>query len=220
MCRVLDKPHLVQVARAIRKDLACRDAYDEHGPGVLGTQGIIRRDAGRAIHADALRILEIQEQQPDMGVDEYVSPGSVHAVPVVIRNGQSAIVQDADEPGQAALVGAVGVAVGISGSNEEHRTALNERAVLVGECGTNGYLRQPIGDGPRFARILKLAHSSVIHQIVSHYSARLNAGRSAQRPHHAATRGWRSNFSPNMAPIASQLALAMSTSENDPIRYS
>ena len=84
--RVFDKLHLVYVARAIRKDPGRRDANDEHGPRVHGTQGIIRRDTGRAVHANALGILEVQEQQPDVGVDEYVSPGSVHAVAVVIRN--------------------------------------------------------------------------------------------------------------------------------------
>ena len=97
------------------------------------------------------------------------------------------------------------MALGIGCRDEEHWTALNECAVFVGKCRANGYLLQAVRQGPGVTDILELPHSFVIQRIVSQlnspevvcdrtganapYRARLNAGRSAQRPHHATTRG-------------------------------
>jgi len=60
---------------------------------------------------------------------------------------------------------------GISCRYEKHRATLNERAVLVGKRRANGYLCQPVSQGPRFTGILQLAHAIVIHRIVSHQSS-------------------------------------------------
>src|ERR1041385_4177943 len=107
-----------------------------------------------------------------MWIDEYVSPSSVHAVTVVVRNRQSAIVEYAYEPGQAALIRAIRMATGSRRCDEKHRTTLDERAILVGERRANGYLLQAVSEGPRFTGVLKLPHSIVIHRIVSHQSSR------------------------------------------------
>src|SRR5438132_838465 len=107
-----------------------------------------------------------------MGIDAYVSPSSVHAIAVIVRNGKSAIVEDAHEPGQAALVRAIGMAIGVSCRYEKHRTTLNERAVLVGKRRADRDLLQAVGEGARFTDVLKLPHSLVIHRIVSHHSSR------------------------------------------------
>lgn len=87
------------VARAVRKYSRRRDSNNEHRPGVLRAQKIILAHLSCAVYADSLGVLEVQEQQPNMGIDQNVAPGSVHAVTVVIRNSKGAIVQDAHEPG-------------------------------------------------------------------------------------------------------------------------
>jgi hypothetical protein len=61
------------------------------------------------------------------------------------------------------------VTVGIGCGDEEHRTALDECAVLVGKRRANGYLLQPVGQEPRFTDILELSHAIVIHRIVSQF---------------------------------------------------
>ena len=64
------------------------------------------------------------------------------------------------------------MATGIGCGDEEHRAALYECAVLVGKRRAYGHLLQSVGQGPRFAGVLKLPHSFVIHRIVCHHSSR------------------------------------------------
>src|SRR3990167_3302227 len=88
--RMFDKLHFVYVARAVRKDPIRRNANNEHGTWVLVTQRIIFADLSRAVHAESLWLLEVQEHQPNMGIDKDVSPRSVHTVTVEIGNGHGA----------------------------------------------------------------------------------------------------------------------------------
>jgi hypothetical protein len=61
--------------------------------------------------------------------------------------------------------------VSVGGCHKEHRTALDERAVLVGERGTNDRFLEPIGKASRFTHVLELPHSIVVHRIVCHRSS-------------------------------------------------
>jgi len=96
----------------------------------------------------------------------------MHAVAVVVRDRQRAIVEHADESGQPALVGAVGLAAGVRRGDEEHRATLDERTVLVGEGHADGDLLQAVGDRPSLADVLQLPHPVVVRRIVCHCSSR------------------------------------------------
>ena len=75
-----------------------------------------------------------------MRVEEYVPPGSVHAITVVIGNSKGAIVEDVHEPGEPTLIGTVRVTTGISCCYEKLGTPLNERTILARKCRADGYL--------------------------------------------------------------------------------
>src|SRR3990167_2877244 len=170
--RVFDELHLVYVARAVRKDVSGCNTYDEHRAGKVGARGIVFSQLRRAVDAQALRLLEVQEKQADIRIDKHIAPRSVHPVAVVVRNGKSAIVEDAHESGYPALVGAVGVAVGVGRRYEKHGATLNERAVLLREGRANGHLAQAVGYGSRFADVLESPHSVVVHAVDWHHSSR------------------------------------------------
>lgn len=127
-----------------------------------------------AVDTDSLGVFKVQEQQPNIWIDQDVAPCSVHAITVVIRNTQSAIIQEAHEPGQAAFIRAVRMAMGISWCDEKHGVTLNKRTVLVGKGCANSHLLQAVRQGPRLARILKLPHAIVIHRIVCHHSSSMS----------------------------------------------
>src|SRR3989304_521208 len=98
--RGFDELHLVYVARAVRKDVSGCNTYDEHRAGKVGAQGIVFSQLRRAVDAQALRLLEVQAKQAGIRIDKHIAPRSVHPVAVVVRNGKSAIVEDAHESGE------------------------------------------------------------------------------------------------------------------------
>ena len=53
---------------------------------------------------NAVAFLEIDEEQPDVWVRQDIASGHVHSVAVVVREGQCARVQNADEPGRTGFV--------------------------------------------------------------------------------------------------------------------
>jgi hypothetical protein len=141
---MLDDLHLVDVARAVRKDARRRDADDEHGPGILRAKRIVRDDLRRSVHTQPFRSFEIEKQQPDVRIHQHVAPRAVHPVAVVIRHGQCVLVQHMHEPGQAAFVRTVRTPLRIRRGDEEHRASLNERAVFIRERGAHDHLLQAV----------------------------------------------------------------------------
>src|SRR3569623_794698 len=102
--RVFDKLHLVDVARAIGEDLFCRDANYKYRARIFGEQRVIRADLRRAVNPYPLWSFEDQEQQPNVRVDQNISPRSIHSVTVIIRKRKSAAIEDSHEPRQATLI--------------------------------------------------------------------------------------------------------------------
>ena len=124
---------LVDVAWAVREDLA-RPHPDHHlGTRVLRQERVGRVDAGRAVQAQPPPALQVKEQQPDVRVDQRVPRREVHPVAVIAREGDGVIIHDPHEAGIAALVRAVRAALSISGCQEQHVARLDELAVLVAD---------------------------------------------------------------------------------------
>src|SRR3569623_1430238 len=102
--RVFDKLHLVDVARAVWKDFFCRNANNKYRARIFGAQRVIRADLRRAVNPYPLWSFEVQEQQPNVRVDQNISPSSIHSVTVVIRKRKGAAIEDSHEPRQATLI--------------------------------------------------------------------------------------------------------------------
>src|SRR3990172_7875432 len=129
--RALDELHLVDVARAVGEDLAGADADDELGLRIFGHEWVVVADGRFAVEAHAVLVLEIDEEDADLLRLEDVPHRQVHAVPVVVGEGDGVVVDDADEAGLAALVGAVGVPLLVDGGDKEHVHVLDEGAVVL-----------------------------------------------------------------------------------------
>ena len=113
----------MDVPRTVREDLGRLDPDDELRLGVLGEQRVVVATRGDAVQPDPPPPLEVDEQQTDVGVDEDVPGGQVHAVPVVRGEGDRPLVEDADEARVAALVRALRPSLGVRGRDEEHVAA-------------------------------------------------------------------------------------------------
>src|SRR4051812_30692953 len=135
--RALDQREPVDVARAVGEHLARPDAHDALRPRPLAEQLVAGIDRGRAVQPQPPSALEGDEQQPDLGVDEGVPERQVHAVAVVVGEGERALVEHPDEAGVTALVGAARPPVGVGRGQEEHVEALDEGAVAVVDRGAD-----------------------------------------------------------------------------------
>src|SRR5205823_7423813 len=71
--RALDEAVVVDVARAIRKDLRRLDAPEELRLRVFGEQRVVVRVRGDAVQPQPLALLEVDEQQADVRVDDRVA---------------------------------------------------------------------------------------------------------------------------------------------------
>ena len=116
-----------------------------------------------ALHPHAVGLLEVDEQQADLGVHEDVAEAAEHPVAVVARERERAVVDDPDEAGHAALVRAVRPPVGVGGGEEEHGGALDDLAVAVRERVVHRDLFEPVGDPPAVEARLHLAGAVVVH---------------------------------------------------------
>jgi hypothetical protein len=73
----------VDVARAVGEDLARADADDELRLRILGEQRIVRVDAGDTVETKPALALVVDEEQPDLGVEQQVAHRG-YAVAVVV----------------------------------------------------------------------------------------------------------------------------------------
>jgi hypothetical protein len=98
-----------------------------------------------------------------VSVDEHVARREIHAVAVVAGERDRPLVEDADEAGVAALVRAVGPAVGVGGGHEDHVAALDERpVVLVDRSPRDELLVDAVREPARVETILEAARSVVV----------------------------------------------------------
>jgi len=160
----------VDVARAVGEHLARPHTDDELGTGPCRCQLVVRVDACRPIEAQPPAALERDEQQADLGVDEQVADRQEHAVAVVDRERDRALVQNTHEAGVAALVGAVRSAVLVGGGDEEHVHALDERAVAVADDVGHLDVLEPVGEPARVEAVLQRAASGVVELAHAHSS--------------------------------------------------
>src|SRR6185503_7401873 len=105
----------------------------ELGAGQLREERIVLVHRGPPVHAEALRTLEVDEEQADLRVDEEIAEALEHAVAVVARKRQRLRIHHADKAGPAALVRAVRAALRVGGGEEEHGPRLDEGPVRVAE---------------------------------------------------------------------------------------
>src|SRR5450759_1257073 len=71
--RSLYERHLVDVTRAVRKDALRLNPDDQLSPGEPRHQRIVIADGGGPLQTHPVRVLEVDEQHPDPGVDEQVA---------------------------------------------------------------------------------------------------------------------------------------------------
>ena len=100
----LDERHSVDVPGAVREDVVRPHLDDELRAFEAGQEHGIVVQGGRAVHPHAIGLLEVDEQQPDLGIHEHVAEAAEHPVAVVARECQGLVVDDPHEPGLASLV--------------------------------------------------------------------------------------------------------------------
>ena len=192
---------LVDVARAVREDLGGAHSDHELRLGILGQEGVVLVDRGHAVEPHALPALEIDEQEPHVRVDEHVPGREVHAVPVVVREGDRALVENAHEAGIAALVRGLRPAFGVGGGDEEHVPRLDERAVALVDRVADRLLLEPIGDPARVEAVLQAAATAVVQVLHAvHRGARPGRSKGALRPGTGAARARGRRGRPPRAP--------------------
>ena len=161
--RRLDRRHRVDIARAVRKDRLGAHAHDELGSGELREERIVLVHRGPPVHPEALRTLEVDEEQADLRVDEEIAEALEHAVAVVAGKRQRLRIHHADEAGPPALVRAVRAALRVGGGEEEHGPGLDEGPVGVGEDAVDDLLDHPIGEPARVEALLEPSRSVMVH---------------------------------------------------------
>jgi len=124
----------VDIAGAVREDPLGADAHDQLGTRELGQQRVVVRDARRTAHPHPVWILEINEEQADLRIDQNVAQALKHAVPVIVWECQSLLIDDPNKAGYPALVRDVRLSLGIGGRQEEHAGPRYQLAVSVGEA--------------------------------------------------------------------------------------
>ena len=102
-------------------------------------------------------VFEIDEQHAHLRIFEGVAHGEIHAVAVVVREGQGLRIEHAHEAGIAALVGAVGAAVGVGGGEEEHVHAFDEGPVVRRDVFVEQALLDAVGEPFGIELALQLA---------------------------------------------------------------
>jgi hypothetical protein len=153
-------------------------------------------DPGRSIDAQALRLaVHGDEQQAYFRVDQHVTQALEHAVAVIIREGQLRRARDRDEPGHAALEGAIWPSIGVGRREKEVRSALDECPV-IGRKLRAAKTFQAIGNSAAVKLILQPAVSFVKHDAVGHHRSPWSMGVADirhSRARVAGSRFWRNN---------------------------
>src|SRR5437763_1725904 len=117
-----------------------------------------------AVDAQAVRSLEVDEQQRHRWVDEQIAEAAEHAVAVVARERELGYAGHANEAGCPALERAVGPPLAVGGSEEEHGAGFDKSAVFVAEVPARQFLVEPVGEAARVEAVLQRSHAGVIRR--------------------------------------------------------
>ena len=168
--RRLDQLHLRDIARAVRENRARLHAHDHLRADGLRQQRVLARHRRATVDAQPPRALvQIDEQQPDVRIDQQIAEALEHAVAVVIGKRQFGVRRHAHKARRAALERAVRPAFGVGGGDEEIDRAFDERLVVGGERRARQLLLQAIGDAAAVELILQAAIAVVIHDDCGHW---------------------------------------------------
>jgi hypothetical protein len=127
----------MDVAGAVRKDLARADAHDELGLRTRREQRIGRVDRRLSVEAQPRLPDEVDEEEPDLMRRRYVPHREEHPIAVVAGERDRPLVEHPDEARLASLVRAVRMTFLVDGREKEHVHSLNERTVVFGERVAN-----------------------------------------------------------------------------------
>ena len=152
----------MDVARAVREDLGRAHPDDALGPRELGEQRIGCVDRGDAVQPQARLAVEVDEEQAHVRVRCDVAEREEHPVPVVARERERGLVENAHEARLAALVGALRIAVGIGRGEEEHVARLDERAILLVDRRVDEPRFDPVGEPAGVVPVLEAAVAVVV----------------------------------------------------------
>ena len=98
-----------------------------------------------------------------MRIDRDVAGRQVHAVAVVVREGDRTLVEHADEARLPALVRALRPSLGVGGGDEDHVAGLDERLVVgVDERAREESLLDPVGEPAGLVAILERTVAVVV----------------------------------------------------------
>ena len=153
----------MDVARTVREHLGRPHAPEKLRLGVVAKQGVVDDVLGGPVQAEALALFEVDEEQPDVRVDEGVPGGQVHPVAVVVREGDRVLVHDVREARVATLVRALGPTVCIRCGDEEHVAALDEGPVVVVDPVPHEPLVDPVRK-PAGVEAILVAATAVVEQ--------------------------------------------------------
>ena len=151
----------MDVAGAVAVNLGDVHPHDELGPGVFGQQRVIVHDAGGALNPQPLLPLEIDEQQPHMGVPQQIAHRLILAVAIVVGKGQRMLIHHPHEPRIAAFVGTGGQPPVVAGRQKEHPRRRHQFLRRIGQRGRNP-LFQPVGQPPGLKAVLQTAVAIVV----------------------------------------------------------
>src|SRR4051794_21529129 len=102
--RRLDELHLRNIARAVWKDRTRLHTHDQLRADGLGEQRIVAAYRGAAIQAQPpWPLMQVDEQQPDMRVDQEIAEALEHPVAVIVGKRDLAVAGDAHESGRPTL---------------------------------------------------------------------------------------------------------------------
>ena len=147
----------MDIARAVWEDAFGAHPDDELRAWKLRQQRVIIMQRCDAMDTHAVRSLKIDEQKPDMWVDQDVAQTAEHPIAIVVGKGQSALVEHAHEAGHPAFVRAVRPSFLICGCEKEHGAVVDEGAITFGKRSVGCHLLQPIRNAAAVKAILEIA---------------------------------------------------------------
>ncbi len=182
------EPVLVDVARAVREDLRRADADDELRLRPLRAERVVGIDRRDPVQPHPLSPLEVDEEQADVRVHEHVPRREVHAVAVVARERDRALVEHAHEAGLAALVRALRAPLLVGRGEEEHVPRLDERAVVLVDQRARRAARRSGRRAASCRTLLEPATTLVVQAAHRPSIAPVQPGRSRAGPHRRGSR--------------------------------
>src|SRR5512146_2473074 len=111
------------------------------------------RDRRDAMHAHAMRRLEIDEQHPDLVAGVDVAHRQEHAIAVVARENDGPGIHHSDETGRATFVRTGRIATMVDRGEKEHIASFDKRFLLIRDFRSNDHLIHAIGE-PRGIELL------------------------------------------------------------------